>query len=88
MKLRTLILMGALILVLVGVTGVEIGADSGCWYADYSRAVNDYATGTGWCEGWWRTTCTYCWNTSSPGTCATNLAYPCTPKQLTDTPWP
>jgi len=51
-----------------------------CWMVSRSRAVNDYRSGTGWCEGYWYADCTYCWNSSgSGGTCATNGYFPCEP---------
>lgn len=70
------IVVAVLLLVVVSVAW----ADTQCWQVTRSRAVNDFGSGTGWCEGWWYASCTYCWDASGGGgTCSTNLIGTCNP---------
>ena len=53
-RLRLLIL-GLAVLALLVLPGL---ANADCWSVSYSRAYNDYSSGTGWCEGFSEYDCT------------------------------
>jgi hypothetical protein len=62
------------------VSAAVVNAD--CWRVSRSRAVNDYGSGTGWCEGCSSLDCTYCWTTEgNGGSCSTNTIWTCTPTE-------
>lgn len=55
-----------------------VWSDSGCNSVPYSLAYQAPDGQTGWCEGWWYSDCTYCWNSAGGGTtCANNFEAPC-----------
>lgn len=69
-------------LVLCGLLAAPLAVEAECdWPVPNSRAVN--YQGNSWCEGWYNYDCVYCWNTQTGGSCATNLLYPCTPRERT-----
>lgn len=88
MSRRSLARRAVLLLLVVGTLGATaVWSDSGCNTVPYSLAYQSPTGDLGWCEGWWYSDCTYCWNSAGGGsTCANNWDTPCISGPAVQTP--